>query len=112
MYYLDNEIIDVFNDSNNLCPNIDNISSDNIILEHSTLNINIENRAILIYCKGCKKSCDPNLFNDPIRNKTFKQCGDCRQRDYARRHPVPMHAHPDTTLQPSTTCECKRKLFI
>lgn len=64
---------------------------------------NILNTSTFIHCKGCRKSCAPELFTDHIRGKTFKQCSDCRYRGHVRRQPTslqvqsgkkPQYLHP------------------
>ena len=85
---------------------MDTILLENTNLDHDTLNIDIENSSTSIYCKGCRKKCDSNLFYDLIQNKTYKQCSDCRHRAYARRHNVTINAQPDTSIQYPMTCEC------
>ncbi|KHJ35685.1 hypothetical protein EV44_g3307 [Erysiphe necator] len=63
----------------------------------------ISNTSNFIHCKGCKKNCAPEFFTDHARGKTFKQCEDCRQRSYTRRHPQSLYNGPDPLRLPSTT---------
>lgn len=48
---------------------------------------NLDNPTNSIYCKGCRKYYDPELFINPRRSTNYKRCSLCRQRDFARRHP-------------------------
>ena len=111
--YLDNQIIDVNNIPINHFPENVNLinESTNLALGNAGVNdssINISNNTNIIYCKGCRKNCHPDLFYDSTRNKSFKQCNDCRRRVFNRRHPESVHDQLTTRPQPSTACECKR----
>ncbi|KHJ34268.1 hypothetical protein EV44_g5309 [Erysiphe necator] len=75
------------------------------------------NSQILSSVKEAKNFHSDN-FSDPIRNKTFKRCNDCRRRDFDRRHPgslrnqlnlrpqhsiaLPLNAQSDTTMNAVT----------
>lgn len=45
------------------------------------------------YCKGCKMRLPFGHFISHASDKTYKQCNDCRQRYFARRHPTSPQAH-------------------
>ncbi|KHJ30960.1 hypothetical protein EV44_g3290 [Erysiphe necator] len=97
-----NEVI-----ANNNAPDIPSVNNENLSIEitntareiavHEDNTLNITCNTNTTFCKGCRKNCHPSLFYDDIRNKSFKQCSDCRRRVYARRHPE--------MLQPQTNSE-------
>ncbi|KAI6247467.1 hypothetical protein HI914_04078, partial [Erysiphe necator] len=104
--YLENQVTNVNSIPNNQCPENESFSNENTNLTSGIADLNgpavdISNSSILIYCKGCKKNCSSDLFHDPIRNKSFKRCNDCRRRDYDRRHPENFQALPNPRPQQS-----------
>lgn len=80
----------------------------NIEIPDLDISQNIIAREIsFVHCKGCKKNCAPELFTDLSGGKTFKQCSDCRRRNYGRRHPNSLLAQPDIRQTISIPCMCK-----
>ncbi|KHJ30471.1 hypothetical protein EV44_g3369 [Erysiphe necator] len=86
------EIISETNLLNTLRPNNElsivensNLDQDNNVFDGPI--INPSSYITSTYCKGYKKYCHPSLFYDHTRNRNFKQCSDCRQRNYTRRYP-------------------------
>ena len=109
IFYVDNQVIVVDNILNDQCPGNENLMNENSNLADRNAAlydppINISENSNFIHCKGCKKNCHPDLFHDLIRNKTFKQCTDCRRRCFNRRH-------PDSRQQPPIACEWENQSF-
>ncbi|KHJ35920.1 hypothetical protein EV44_g2443 [Erysiphe necator] len=99
-----NQNIGVNDNPNSHCPPTENLITEdiNLVYENAGTNgpsISIPDNIISVHCKGCRKNCHPDLFYDPIRNRSFKQCSDCRRRDYNRRHPESLQERPDSRLQ-------------
>lgn len=107
--FLDSQIIDVNHIPNNQCPDNGNLigANTNLIDENAGFigpSVNTSDNINFVHCKGCKKNCHPDLFNDPIRNRLFKQCTNCRRRDFNRRHPESLQNQPTTRPQHSIAC--------
>lgn len=64
---------------------------------------NLEANTSSILCKGCKVHLHPDFFFDPIRNKTFKQCNNCRERHSSRRRP---QGRPERSNIQTTNNDC------
>lgn len=115
--YLVNQIIDISHIPINQVPGNEGLNNviTNVAFGDAGFNgpsINISENTTLVHCKGCKKNCHPELFHDPIRNRTFKQCTDCRRRDFNRRHPESLLDQQTTRPQDSIACECKIQLVF
>ncbi|KHJ30202.1 hypothetical protein EV44_g1318 [Erysiphe necator] len=92
------------NNPNNQCPPNENLIAEDINLVHGSAvtdgpSLNIPDNLTFVLCKGCKKNCHPDLFHDPIRNRSFKQCSDCRRRDFNRRHSESLQDRPTSRPQ-------------
>lgn len=85
--------------------NDNNISIPDVIPVPHSIN-DTSNNPNLVHCKGCKKNCAPDLFTDLTRGKTFKQCGNCRQRKNSRRHPESLQAQPNENRLCPTISMC------
>ncbi|KHJ35456.1 hypothetical protein EV44_g3432 [Erysiphe necator] len=101
---INNQVIVVDNILNDQCPGNENLMNENSNLADRNAAlydppINISENSNFIHCKGCKKNCHPDLFHDPIRNRSFKQCTDCRRRDFNRRHPESLQDQPNSRPQ-------------